>query len=121
MFSEPVDKIDAEISLLNEYALEKKISDIQSSPRKGIEEENEPLSRRSSTPFIKTVMAERTIADYDKFTMYAWSEFQELLKSNFFVIKNGKFFLHEEDFCIWRDQSNTLIKVNRIPIKGENQ
>lgn len=103
LFSEPVDKIEAEISLLNEYALEKKISEIQSSPRKGHDDENDTLSRRSSTPFIKTVMAERTIAEYDKFTMHAWSEFQELLKSNFFVIKNGNFFQQKGDMYIWRD------------------
>lgn len=62
-------------------------------------EGNNFLFRRESSPFIKTVMAERTITDYDKFNMHAWAEFQEILKSNFFIIKSGKFkFLYFRGF-----------------------
>jgi len=52
--------------------------------------EDSLMRRRESSPFIKTVVAERKIAQYDDFTMNSWAELQETLKSNYFVIKNGK-------------------------------
>jgi len=43
-----------------------------------------------ASPFIKTVVAERKITDQEKFNMNAWAELQDILKSNYFVIRNGK-------------------------------
>jgi hypothetical protein len=46
--------------------------------------------RKASMPFIKTVMAEAKTVDVHDFSIFEWIEFQEILKSNYFVIKNGK-------------------------------
>ena len=47
------------------------------------------LRNSSASPFIKTVVAERKITAYEKFNMNAWAELQDILKSNYFVIRNG--------------------------------
>lgn len=64
--------------------------------------EDSLIRRRESSPFIKTVVAERKIAQYDDFTMNSWAELQETFKSNYFVIKNGKScskFYRRESLC----------------------
>jgi hypothetical protein len=66
--------------------------------------EDSLLRRRESSPFIKTVVAERKIAQYDDFTMNSWAELQETLKSNYFVIKNG-------NFCSKALQSNRKLNI----------
>jgi len=47
------------------------------------------MRKVSTTPFIKTVMADAEVVDATGFSMYNWIELQAILKSNYFVVKNG--------------------------------
>ncbi len=59
----------------------------------GVNEEEAKMRKVSTTPFIKTVMADAEVVDATGFSMYNWIELQAILKSNYFVVKNGKFIL----------------------------
>ena len=75
------------------YSGEEKVNEVSDEHRAQEEEfEDGSIQRRESSPFIKTIVAERKIAQYDSFTMNSWAELQETMKSNYFVIKNGKNF-----------------------------
>jgi len=54
----------------------------------GINEEEAKMRKVSTTPFIKTVMADAEVVDATGFSMYNWIELQAILKSNYFVVKN---------------------------------
>jgi len=57
----------------------------------GVNEEEAKMRKVSTTPFIKTVMADAEVVDATGFSMYNWIELQAILKSNYFVVRNGKF------------------------------
>ncbi len=87
--------------------------------------EDSLMRRRESSPFIKTVVAERKIAQYDDFTMNSWAELQETLKSNYFVIKNGNscliFFLtpieSESKEKILKELDDLIHKYNSLHLR----
>lgn len=75
--------------------------------------EDSLMRRRESSPFIKTVVAERKIAQYDDFTMNSWAELQETLKSNYFVIKNES----ESKEKILKELDDLIHKYNSLHLR----
>ena len=125
-FIDPSQKLLADDNMFPEVFEEKKLPEDQKEEEvptaesiiqkmkndEAIAAERDKVHNRESSPFIKTVMAERTIVESEYFNMHAWAEFQEILRSNFFVIKNGK---QKMFFRI------IFAYLNRIPVQREHK
>lgn len=66
------------------------------------------LKRKATTPLIRTVMTTVPPVDSEKFGIANWAEFQDMLKSNYFVISTGTIIRKENSWV-----SNLATKSSR--------
>ena len=86
---------EAQKSLIKSCLEETKIEPVVFRQKEKEPQQNTIIPKISFSPAIKTVMAQKQIAEEENFSINAWAEFQMTLKSNFLVLKTGKFMSNE--------------------------
>lgn len=86
---------EAQKSLIKSYLEETKIEPVVFRQKEKEPQQNATMPKISFSPAIKTVMTDKKIVEQDDFSINAWAEFQMSLKSNFLVLKTGKFIFNE--------------------------
>ena len=77
------------MNILNLIQIYKQLTFINFAEGEENKEEEEARVRRAVMPSIRTVAVDTRIVHVNEFGMYNWVDLQEILKNNYFLIKNG--------------------------------